>query len=146
MNVTWDTRKNPAYPSVVWYDRLMTTKRNTRSIFNPLNADLDSTLPGTGVRVNLPGYLNTRCTGRGGHPACKKAHKEGRSVHMIPPTYREDRAYLSLPSYHFATVAEAEEAYMRARKEAIVVHNVRERDEELAKGRPVWVPFDVNLM
>ena len=54
--------------------------------------------------------ITMECTGRrGGNKACRDAHRVGRSVHVIPNRGVEDIA-LVLPTYHYATEADARRA------------------------------------
>jgi hypothetical protein len=51
--------------------------------------------------------LASVCTGP--NPSCRKAHKEGRSVHVIPAMRRMDepaRPSLVMPTYHYRTSAD----------------------------------------
>lgn len=62
--------------------------------------------------------VEAKCTGR--NPACRRARKAGRPVHLIPRTIK-GRPSLVLPDYHFATVDEALTAFAVADATAPVV-------------------------
>jgi hypothetical protein len=56
--------------------------------------------------TDLAYVLSETCTGP--NRACRAAHREGRSVHVIPGSIRgrADQPALIMPTYHFATVDE----------------------------------------
>jgi len=58
--------------------------------------------------------LSHNCTGP--NDACRKAHRDGRSVHMIPDAGRNPGASpaLIMPMYHYATEDDGRQAINRA--------------------------------
>lgn len=91
------------------------------------------------TRANL---ITRTCTGRGGHPRCRAAYREGLPVHVIP-TWSADTPAVVLPSYHFATEAEALAAVEQAQTAPLVRTDAdlyRYRAEGVAYRLPVgWV-------
>lgn len=73
------------------------------------------------------------CTGP--NRACRTAHRQGRSVHVIPDRQADGRA-LVMPTYHYATSAEGIEAIMDAEMIAPTVTT----DEELYACRRLNIP------
>lgn len=87
----------------------------------------------------MPGahVLASICTGP--NRACRFAHREGRSVHVIP-AMRKDPATekaLVMPTYHYRTSAEGIEAIAEAETMAPTV----ETDADLYEYRKNNVPF-----
>lgn len=118
----------------------MTNERTRR--YNPLNADIMLT-DSQGLAINQLGVIDDTWGCR--HSDCKKAIREGRPFHLIPPTYADDHAKLSMRVHHFATAQEAHEAYMNARINAITVHTASARDEAYARNVDCWIADDIDL-
>jgi hypothetical protein len=90
--------------------------------------------------------LSTRCTGP--NPACRKAHRDGRSVHVIPAipsmddfVIENDRARkltpsLVMPTNHYATAAEGVAAIELAMRTAPTVTC----DDDLYACRRMGIP------
>lgn len=115
---------------------------NERITWNPLNADM-TLIDEKGLRINRPGIIdsNMGCT----HPACKKAIKAGRPVHLITPTYADDNASLSMRNHHYATVYEAQQAYLNVRHNAVTARTASERDAAYARNVDVWIVNNIDL-
>lgn len=115
---------------------------NERIAFNPLNENLD-VLNMSNLRVNRPGWL-FEC--KGPNKACRAAHKAGRHVHIIAPSYSErDSGTLAFNTCHYASIDDAIAAYNDARANAPVVHTRSERDAAYACNETIWVAFDIDL-
>jgi len=85
--------------------------------------------------------LSLNCTGP--NPACRKAAKEGRKVHVIPALPKEpgNEPYLVMPTYHYATEAEGEAAIQAAIMiEARTVKNDEDLYAYRAAQRPHYLP------
>lgn len=79
------------------------------------------------------------------HPACRKARREGRPVHITPAPHdpRAENFTLALPEYHFATEDEAIAALDAAWDNAEIASNVEERDAAYARGVAVKIRKDI---
>jgi len=80
---------------------------------------------------------------KGPNPACRKAGRAGRLVHMIPESHPK-RPRLVLPTYHFSTIAEGAVAIADANAVAPTVATdadlYRYRAEGVAHFLPVgWI-------
>jgi hypothetical protein len=78
--------------------------------------------------------LASVCTGP--NRACRMAHKQGRSVHVIPERRQDGRA-LVMPTYHYRTSADGIEAIMDAEEAAPEVAT----DADLIEYRERNIPF-----
>jgi hypothetical protein len=74
----------------------------------------------------------TKCTGP--NPACRAAHRAGRSVHIIPPMGTNAPV---MGTYHYATEAEARAALVNATANAPMVDN----DDDLARYTKAKVSY-----
>lgn len=81
----------------------------------------------------LRDHVREDCTGP--NPNCKKAHRQGRTVHIIPAHFA-DGSHLVLPTYHYATVEAAHAAVARARENAVTIT----ADAELFRARRLRQP------
>ncbi|MFJ3365839.1 hypothetical protein [Streptomyces anthocyanicus] len=81
-----------------------------------------------------PDHVWEECTGPNRH--CKKAHRQGRTVHVIPADFA-DSSHLVLPSYHYASEEEARAAVAHARRTAVVIG----ADGQLYKARRLRRPY-----
>jgi hypothetical protein len=75
------------------------------------------------------------------NPMCKKAIREGRTVHVIPSCVDPRQAdwTLNLRNWHYATVEEAVAAIETGWETAIEVRGVEERDAAYELGVPVKI-------
>lgn len=67
--------------------------------------------------MNYLGITGWYCPGgRGSNPACKQAHREGRSFHVSPahPRNTGKDSYLIMPTYHYASLEEGYRAVLHA--------------------------------
>lgn len=76
----------------------------------------------------------------GPNPACRLAHKTGRSWHVIPahPMNTGRDSHLMMPTYHYASPEEGLSAILEAERTA---HEVTSDDEWLALEAAHEVPF-----
>lgn len=74
---------------------------------------------------------------------CREAIAQGRTVHITPahtdPRVEDQNVTLRLPTYHYVSVAEAEQALEEAWRTARTVHTAEERDAAYAEGIPVKI-------
>ena len=73
--------------------------------------------------------------------SCRKALLAGLPVHIVP-AHTDPRAKnwtLSMPSYHFATIEEAEKGLNDAWDSCVMVETKEERDGAYAMGYPVAI-------
>ncbi|AXI91376.1 hypothetical protein SAM9427_37045 (plasmid) [Streptomyces sp. ETH9427] len=75
-----------------------------------------------------------RCTGP--NKACRAAHRDGRSVHIIP-SGSADKGSLVLPTFHYETEEQARAAVEAARRDAVVIRS----DEALFEARRLAQPY-----
>lgn len=79
---------------------------------------------------NIIAWIDSECTGP--NPACRRAHRAGRIVHIIPAHTdpRAENCHIALNTYHYATRDDALAALEIAWKSSILVDNPRDRDEQ----------------
>lgn len=85
--------------------------------------------------------LSANC--KGPNDACKRAHAEGRHIHMIPMTDRSEDS-LVMPGYHFTSEHAGRDAIQLAWDTAPVIETDAQLYEARAWGvayklRPGWV-------
>lgn len=77
------------------------------------------------------------------NPACLEAIQQGRPVHITPwhtdPRVDDQNVHLALPTYHYESIEEAEQALELAWSTARTVHAAEERDAAYAEGVPVKI-------
>ncbi|MGW0844326.1 hypothetical protein ACWD26_30135 [Streptomyces sp. NPDC002787] len=81
-----------------------------------------------------PDHVWEECTGPNRH--CKKAYRQGRTVHIIPAAFA-DSSHLVLPTNHYASQEEARAAVADARRTAVIIA----ADGQLYKARRLRRPY-----
>jgi hypothetical protein len=82
--------------------------------------------------------LNLDCTGP--NPTCRRHHKAGRPVHVIPHYDPYTEPALVMSSYHYRTVEEGTTAIEQARETAPTVATDADLDAYRAADRPHFLP------
>lgn len=70
--------------------------------------------------LRFPDFVRPDCTGPNRN--CRKAVRQGRSVHIIPSGFA-DGGHLVLPTYHYETEEQARDAVEAARRDAVVIRS-----------------------
>lgn len=80
---------------------------------------------------------------KGTNPACRKARKEGRPLHMVPMNFEGQSVVL--PDCHFVDLTQALTAYELVATQGVLVHNSTERDAAYADDRIVIFASDYKI-
>ncbi|MER7688778.1 hypothetical protein [Streptomyces sp. NPDC097610] len=81
-----------------------------------------------------PDHVWEECTGPNRH--CKKAHRQGRTVHIIPAAFA-DSSHLVLPTNHYTSEEKARSAVAYARRTAAIITT----NEQLYEARRLRQPY-----
>lgn len=95
-----------------------------------------------GLLANLRAIVVEDC--KGPNRACRKAHKAGLTVHVVPPKIAAEDGTLVLPTYHYATIQAAADAIHEAWFDAPTVHTFEARDRAYREAMAIWIAHDIH--